>query len=96
MLWAALWAAVVAETSIIVSLWVIDFVHGNPNRTQANALEMMLMSIPFFAIVAVIGIVLVFGVSQFLQAVALGAFVRRFQMRLGVVALLTLPAAASA
>lgn len=94
LLWVAACAMIAAETTMIVSFWLIDFVHGNPGRTQLESLETILIFTPIFAIVAVVGVFLVFGASQLLQAMALGAFVRRFRVRLEIAALLTLPVAA--
>jgi hypothetical protein len=37
LLWVALLAAVAIGVAVIVELVFVDFVHGNPHRTQANA-----------------------------------------------------------
>jgi len=41
LMWVALTFAVLVGVSNITELVFVDFVHGNPYRTKANAVEMM-------------------------------------------------------
>ncbi|MBN3722588.1 hypothetical protein [Burkholderia sp. Ac-20379] len=71
LLWIILFAALVASTSNIFSLILIDFVHGNPNRSQNNAISMMMVDSPIFSLIAALGIVIVFSAAQFAQSKAM-------------------------
>ncbi|WP_179403342.1 hypothetical protein [Burkholderia guangdongensis] len=64
----AFFAALALSTSIITSLVLIDFVHGNPNRPQSNAALMMILFPPIFGLVAIIGTFIVFSPSQIILA----------------------------
>src|SRR5262249_52772651 len=72
-----------------------DFVHGNPHRTQANALVMMLLFPLLFGFIAVIATFLVFALPQCFQALLTDVLVRRLHRRglLGVLLALPLTAA---
>ncbi|WP_322051519.1 hypothetical protein [Paraburkholderia bannensis] len=75
-------AALVATTlsiSIVVSLILIDFIHGNPNRTKENAATMMALSPLITFIFAPIGIFVVFSAPQIIQ----GLTMRALHPRLG-------------
>jgi hypothetical protein len=87
----ALAASVFLGISIIVQTVFVDFVHGNPHRTQGNAIFMMLVYPPLFAVIAVIGVGLVFGFSQLFQIVLVNGFVKRYGPIGHLVVLLALP-----
>ena len=91
LLLVALIMAVVVGVAIIAELIFVDFVHGNPHRTQANATEMMLLFPPIIGFVAILGTFLVFALPQCFQAILTVVLVRHFNRSglLGV--LLALP-----
>ena len=94
LLWVATLFAVIFGVTNIVELLFIDFIHGNTHRTQANALQMMLLFTPLFGVTAIIGSFLVFSLPLSLQAMTTGALIKRFGPRAQVWALLALPFAA--
>lgn len=71
-------SALALSISVLVSLVFIDFIHGNPNRTQGNAGLMMALSPLFFSVLAVIGIFAVFSLSQTIQAAMIKLIHPRF------------------
>jgi len=73
LLWIALFTALVSAERNIVELLFTDFVHGNPHRTQDNAISMMKGFTPVAGIIAFIGTFLVFTLPQFFQAEAVAA-----------------------
>jgi hypothetical protein len=93
--WLAAMVAVAAVISNVVELFLFDFVHGNPHRSQQNALEMMALYSPILALIAFIGTLLCFGPSQLLQAVAAGWLSRRIDTRFLASMTLLLPVAAA-
>ena len=94
LLWVALLMAVAIGVALIVELVFVDFVHGNPHRTQANATVMMLFA-PIIGSIAFIVTILVFALPQCLQATLTDVLLRRLNRRglLGV--LLALPVTAA-
>jgi hypothetical protein len=90
LLWLALFMALMNAETNIVELLFIDFVHGNPHRTQENAIFMMKKHTPLFGAIAFVGTFLVFTVSQFFQAEVISVSDRRFGDR-AFGALLSLP-----
>ncbi len=70
LLWAALFTGVACGVSVVVELVFVDFIHGNPHRTQSDALVMMLFT-PLIGVIGFLGVLLVFGVPQLLQAIIL-------------------------
>lgn len=68
LLWITAFIALAVSLNLITELVFIDFVHGNPNRSQSNALTMMVLYPPVLSIGFSIGVWLVFGLSQLLQA----------------------------
>jgi hypothetical protein len=68
LLWVTAFVALAVSVNLVTELVFIDFVHGNPNRSQGNALTMMALFPPIFSIIFIIGVWLVFGPSQLLQA----------------------------
>jgi hypothetical protein len=68
LLWIALFMALMRAEANIVELLFIDFMHGNPHRTQDNAIFMMKSYTPWEGAFALIGTFLVFALPQFFQA----------------------------
>ena len=71
------WIAILVATSlsicVMVSVIMVDFVHGNPNRSKSNAgLMIFLFSVIIF-IVAPIAIFIVFSLSQMIQGLVMRA-----------------------
>ena len=89
--WLMVVAAVIGGVSNVVSLVLIDFVHGNPHRTQENAFEMIIMFTPLLGLIAAVGTVIVFALPQCFQAVVSGTLVRRFGGYAQAAVLLVLP-----
>jgi hypothetical protein len=94
LLWFALFVALIGAESNIVELLFIDFVHGNPHRSQENALYMMKVDTPVSGIIAFIGTFLVFTLPQFFQAGCIVALDRPFGDRARFAALFALPVTA--
>jgi len=86
--WLTVLAAVICGISNIISLVLIDFVHGNPHRTQENAFEMIIIFTPLRGLIAAIGTAIVFALPQCFQAIV-GA--RRFGGHAQGAVLLALP-----
>lgn len=76
--WIAVLVAVALSISIVVSLILIDFVHGNPNRPKGNAGVMMIFSPLIMFIAAPIGIFVVFSASQTVQGLMMRLLHPRF------------------
>jgi hypothetical protein len=51
-LWIAFFVVLSLSISEVFSLVLIDFVHGNPGRTQSNAVSPMFLFIPVIATLA--------------------------------------------
>jgi hypothetical protein len=66
--WLAILAAVIVGIQNIVGLVLIDFIHGNPHRTQGNAIFMMIVYTPLLRLGALAGVLLVFTLPQYFQA----------------------------
>src|SRR5262249_1651289 len=70
-------------------------IHDNPHRSKGNALDALTMMVvfpPAFALIAVVGVFLVFGLTQSLQAVAADALMKRFGRLAQFAIILALPA----
>src|SRR2546423_1045832 len=80
-LWIALLIAIAPGIWLIVESLFVDFVHGNPNRPQSDALLMMALYPPTFGLVAFVGSFLVFALPQCLQALVANVLVRRLGRR---------------
>jgi hypothetical protein len=91
LLWVALFMALIGAEANVVELLLIDFVHGNPHRTQENALFMMKAYTPLFGVIAIIETCLVFALPQFFQAELIGGVRRIFGDRARFAALASLP-----
>jgi hypothetical protein len=94
LLWLALFVALIGAESNIVELLFIDFVHGNPHRSQENALSMMKADTPVSGVIAFIGTFLVFTLPQFFQAECVVALERPFGDRARFAVLFALPVTA--
>jgi len=92
--WIAGLVAIAIVTTSLVKLVFVDFVHGNPHRTRENVIEMLVISPPLFCLLAVIGVTLVFGPSQWFQALAFRALANRFGSKAEFFMLLVWPVAA--
>src|SRR5262245_22860247 len=92
LIWVGLLIAISLSVLNIVALVLFDFIHGNPHRTHENALTMMVVFPPFFVIVALIGVILIFGLTQCLQAVVADFLMRRFGRLAQFAIILALPA----
>jgi hypothetical protein len=90
-LWVALYMAVIYGITNIAELVFIDFIHGNPHRTQENAISMMIFYTPIFGVVAIIGSILVFSLPQFFQAILTDISMRIFGDRARFYVLIALP-----
>jgi hypothetical protein len=97
LLWVAVLMAVAVGASVVVDSGFNDFVYDNPDRTQANATEMMLfvpLLFGFIAVIAVIGTFLVFTLPQCFQAILTDVLLRHFNRRGLFGLLLALPVTA--
>ena len=68
LLWVAFFTGLILSVVIITSLILIDFIHGNSNRSKNNAASMMILTPPLLGLVSAIGIFIVFSLSQVIQA----------------------------
>jgi hypothetical protein len=93
--WSALLIAVAFGVSIIVELIFVDLIHGNPNRTKAHAMLMMIIFPPIVGFIAVVGWFLTFTLPQCLQAIVSDVLVRQLGRRGQIGVLLALPLAAT-
>jgi hypothetical protein len=91
LLWVTLFMVVTVGVTNIVDLIFVDFIHGNPHRTQGNAIFMMAVYTPIFGIITTIGSILVFTVPQFFQAALISIFGQRFGGQARFVTFLALP-----
>jgi hypothetical protein len=89
--WLTVAATVIGGVSNVMSMVLIDFVHGNPHRTQENALEMIITFTPLLGLIAAAGTVIVFALPQCFQAVVSSMLVRRFGSHAQAAVLLVLP-----
>jgi hypothetical protein len=78
LLWVAFVIACAVGIALVVETVMVDVIHGNPHRTQANAIVMMLVFPPLLGIIAVVGSFLVFTLPQCFQALVTGVLVCRF------------------
>jgi hypothetical protein len=91
LLWVALFMAIAGGVANIVQLLFVDFIHGNPHRTQDNALFMMAAFAPVVGVAALVGSFLVFALPQFFQAMLIGVLGRPLGPRARFVVLPALP-----
>jgi hypothetical protein len=76
LLWLALAIILALSVGNVVELIFVDFIHGNPHRPQSNAVEMMFIYPPIDALIAFIGVLLVFGIPQIFQAIIAKSLVK--------------------
>ncbi len=76
---------------IVVQLIFMDFIHGNPHRTQSSAISTTLLFPLLLSVISTVGIALVFGFSQILQILVVNATLKRFGGRGRFAALPLLP-----
>ena len=91
LLWVALLMAVSTGVALIIELVFVDFIHGNPHRTKANAMLMMMTFPLIFGVIAIIGSFIVFTMPHCLQAIVADVLVSRFGRRAQFGGLLALP-----
>jgi hypothetical protein len=91
LLWVGFFVAVTVGVMNIVQLTLIDFIHGNPHRPQANAMFMMAVYTPIYGIIAFVWSFLIFALPQFFQAALIDVFDRIFGSQARFVVLLVLP-----
>jgi hypothetical protein len=91
LLWIALLMAIAVGVALIVELVFVDFLHGNPHRTKANAIFMMLFFPVILGIVTTVGSFFVFTLPQCFQAVVADVLVWRFGRLAQLGVLLALP-----
>jgi|HubBroStandDraft_6_1064221.scaffolds.fasta_scaffold705432_1 hypothetical protein len=94
LLWVALLMAVVVVVQLVVELVFVDFVHGNPHRSLADTIEMMMLIPPISGLVAIIGTFLVFTAPQCFQAILTDILIRQYGRRALFLVIVTLPATA--
>jgi len=68
LLWGAAFVGLAMSANLLTELVLVDFIHGNHNRPQSNALTMMVLYPPILSIIAIMGVGLIFGPAQLLQA----------------------------
>jgi hypothetical protein len=83
--------AVVMGVSIVVELVFVDFIHGNPHRTKANAVLMIMLYPPIVGLVAILGSFVVFTLPQCFQAIMSDVLARRLGRKGQFWILLALP-----
>jgi hypothetical protein len=81
LLWLAVFAAAAAGVMFITEIIFVDFVHGNPHRTQENAIWMIKYYTPIGCLIAGIGTLVVFTPAQYLQAASIAILLKRFGSR---------------
>jgi hypothetical protein len=91
LLWSALFVAITVGASSIVELVFVDFVHGNPNRSQGNAIFMMVVETPLISAIAIIGFFLVFTLPQLFQTAVINVLNQQFDDRARFAVFLALP-----
>ena len=95
LIWVAFLTALTVWVSFAVSVVFIDFVHGNPHRTQSNAIASMLVVAPFVALFGLVCALLVFGPPQIFQAVLSNIISRLFDRKTSaIIVVAALPAIA--
>ncbi|WP_210453769.1 hypothetical protein [Pantoea ananatis] len=71
LIWLGIFLALSEAVSIIVSLIFTDFIHGNPHRSKSNAVSMMEIFPLIMGFIAIIGVFIVFSLSQAIQVIML-------------------------
>jgi hypothetical protein len=81
LLWLAVFTATAAALLGITDIIFLDFVRGNPHRTQENAIWMIKYHTPITFLIAGVGVMIVFAIPQYLQAVSIALLLKRFGSR---------------
>src|SRR5215470_4542550 len=95
LVWVALLIATLVGVSIAIELVLIDLIHGNPHRTKANAVLMMVLYPPIIGVAAIVGAFLTFALPQCFQAIVSDVLVHRLGRRGQFGILLVLPLTAT-
>jgi hypothetical protein len=93
-LWITLLIVIIQAVRFNVEIVFVDFIHGNPHRPQSNALFMMEIYTPIFAILSVIGCFLVLALPQCLQAALIQTLQPTYGCKARFVVFLALPVTA--
>jgi hypothetical protein len=91
LVWFALLTALAGAVGNVAEILIIDFVHGNPHRTQENALEMMVFFTPMMGLLALVLALLTYSIPQLFQAVVSETFAVCCGTPIYVAVLLALP-----
>jgi hypothetical protein len=77
-----IWVAVLVTIAVffrgIGDVAGIDFLHVNPHRSQLHAATLPFLFAPFNFVIIVLGVMLVFGLSQFAMATASATLLRAY------------------
>jgi hypothetical protein len=91
LIWIGIALGICLSVSLIVNLVIVDFIRGNPNRTQGNALLMMTVYPFIITVIAIVGAFLVFAVSQTFQAIVVDLLSSKSSIYTGTAVLLATP-----
>lgn len=78
LVWCALFYGLVSGVAGIVELIIVDFIHINPHRMREATLMTMALSTPMIFLIVFLGIFIIFGLPQILQAKTVRAIMVRF------------------
>lgn len=78
LLWMGFFLALTLAIGIVVSVILLDFVHGNPHRPKSNAISMMEFDPLLFGAIAMAGVLIVFSLSQAIQGMMMRFLYPRF------------------
>jgi len=81
LLWVAVFAAILGGVALITEIIFVDFVHGNPHRSQQNAIAMIVIFTPIISLICAIGIMIVFTMPQCFQSISMAFLLRHFGRR---------------
>jgi hypothetical protein len=81
----------VAGTTVIIS---VDFIHGNPHRSQQNAIAIMFIENPIISCILALPVMIIFFASQFLQATFIVPLSKLFVSRSLFAVVILIPLAA--
>lgn len=87
-IWVACLTALLMWASMAVTVIFVDFLHGNPHRTQSNAIATVLEVGPLFALMVLVMAMLAFGPPQLFQAVLSKITSRVFDRRTSAIILI--------
>ncbi len=66
---------------ILTDVLKVDFLHFNPHRSQGNAMQMMVIFPPVFAVLACVAVALIFGPAHAIQILLASPLLRRYGKR---------------